>query len=327
MTRRPRWGILGPGGIADAFTRDLITAGCSVQAVGSREQERAEAFAERHGIPNAHGSYDALVTDPDVDIVYIATPPSEHAPNAELALNAGKHVLIEKPFTMTGDEAARVADLARSTGLVALEAMWTRFLPHVVRIREVIASGALGELRSFTGVHMQRLPAEPTHRLNARELGGGALLDLGIYPVSFASQLFGAPETVQASGRLRDTGVDAEVATVFGYVDGSLATTLSASDAAGPNTASIIGTDARIDIDATWYAPTGFRVIGAGDAVLETYMSKVDGRGMQFQAFEVERLIATGETESTVMPLDESVSIMRTLDEIRRQIGVVYPGE
>lgn len=327
MTRRPRWGILATGGIAELFAQDLLQAGFDVRAVGSRSQAKAEMFAARHGIPKAHGSYEALVADPDVEVVYIATPPSEHAANATLALNAGKHVLIEKPFTMTGAQAQRVAQLARARRLIALEAMWTRFLPHIARVREIIAAGTLGGLRSFTAQHMQLLSDDPAHRLNARELGGGALLDLGIYPVSFASHLFGTPQTVQAAGRLRATGVDAEVATVFGYPDGCVATTLSASDARGPNVASIVGTQARIDIDATWFTPTTFRVIGPDERLLETSTSTVSGHGLQLQAFEVERLIESGEIESPLMPLDESVQIMATLDEIRRQIGVAYPDE
>lgn len=327
VTRRPRWGILATGGIAELFTHDLRQAGFDVRAVGSRSQTKAESFAARHGIPKAHGGYDELVDDPDVDVVYIATPPSEHAANAVLALNAGKHVLIEKPFTMTGAQARRVADLARARKLIALEAMWTRFLPHVARVREIIAAGTLGDLRSFTAQHMQLLSDDPAHRLNARELGGGALLDLGIYPVSFAFHLFGAPQTVLAAARLRPTGVDAEVGAVFGYPDGCIATMLSASDARGSNIASIIGTRARIDIDATWFTPTTFRVIGAHERVLDAFTSAVSGRGLQLQAFEVERMIESAETESPLMPLDESVQIMGTLDEIRRQIGVVYPDE
>ena len=188
-----RWGILATGGIAHAFTKDLRTAGLDIAAVGSRRADAAQAFADEYEIPHAHGSYEALVEDPDVDIVYIATPHPAHADNAILALEHGKHVLVEKPFTLTAPEAARVRDVAVERGLLAMEAMWTRYLPHMARIREIVAAGTLGEIRVVTADHTQSITTDPAHRLNAIELGGGALLDLGIYPVSFAWDILGAP--------------------------------------------------------------------------------------------------------------------------------------
>lgn len=323
----PRWGILGPGGIARAFTSDLRTAGLDVAAVGSRRAEAAQAFAADFDIPHAHGSYEALVADPDVDIVYVATPHPMHAANALLALEAGKHVLVEKPFTLNAAEAAAVRDAAAARGLLAMEAMWSRYLPHMVRIREIVASGALGEIRALTVDHTQLLPSDPAHRLNALELGGGALLDLGVYPISFAWDILGEPLSVVASARLGETGADTEVATIMAHQAGALSTSLSSSRAAGSNTASIIGTDARIDIDAVWYRPTSFRVVAPDDAVREEFTSPVEGRGMQFQALAAERLLAEGRTDSDVLPLDETVAIMATLDEIRELVGVRYPGE
>lgn len=322
-----RWGILGPGGIARAFTSDLRTAGLDVVAVGSRRLESAEAFAADFGIPRAHGSYEELVADPDVDIVYIATPHPMHAANALLALEAGKHVLVEKPFTLTAAEAAAVRDAAAERGLLAMEAMWTRYLPHMIRIREIVASGALGEIRALTADHTQLITSDPAHRLNALELGGGALLDLGIYPVSFAWDILGEPLSILASARLGETGADTEVATIMSHASGALSTTLSASRAAGPNTASVIGTEARIDIDRVWYSPTSFRVVAPDGRVLEEYRSEIEGRGMQYQALAAERIIAAGRTDSDELPIDESVAIMATLDEIRSLVGVRYPGE
>lgn len=323
----PRWGILGPGGIARAFTSDLRTAGLDVAAVGSRRRESADAFAAEFGIPHAHGSYEDLVADPDVDIVYIATPHPMHAANALLALEAGKHVLVEKPFTLNAVEAAAVRDAAAERGLLAMEAMWTRYLPHMVRIREIVAEGLLGEVRALTADHTQLISSDPAHRLNALELGGGALLDLGIYPISFAWDILGEPLSVAASARLGETGADTEVATVMAHASGALSTSLSASRAAGPNTASVIGTDARIDIDRVWYTPTSFRVVGPDGTVREEFRSVVDGRGMQYQALAAERLLAEGRTDSDVLPLEETVAIMETLDEIRSLVGVRYPGE
>jgi predicted dehydrogenase len=320
------WGILATGGIAHAFTSDLRTAGLDVAAVGSRSNESARAFADQYGIPHAHGSYEDLVADPDVDIVYIATPHPGHVDNALLALDHGKHVLVEKPFTLNADQAAAIRDRAAEKGLLAMEAMWTRYLPHMVRIREILAAGTLGEVRMVSADHTQKLPTDPQHRLNALELGGGALLDLGIYPVSFAIDVLGLPETITASARLSDAGSDAEVATVFVHPGGALSTTVSSSRAAGMNVAQIVGTAARIEIDRVWYTPTTFRVVGPDGAVIEEFDGSVDGRGMQFQALAAERLIAAGATSSDVLSIDDTVAIMGVLDEIRRQIGVVYPG-
>ncbi|HYI32277.1 MAG TPA: Gfo/Idh/MocA family oxidoreductase [Glaciibacter sp.] len=327
MTDAIRWGILATGGIARAFTNDLVLNGFTVQAVGSRSQESADAFAAKFGIPNAHASYEALVADPDVDIIYISTPHPFHAANAALALNAGKHVLIEKPIALNAKEARGIMDLAASKNLLVLEAMWTRFLPHMVRIREILESGVLGDVHTLIADHTQDLPDDPSHRLNAIELGGGALLDLGIYPLSFAYELFGKPETILATATFKETGADAQVATLFRYPGGQIASTLSASDTKGPNTATILGTDARIDIDEVWYSPTTFRVINSKDEVLESFEAEILGRGMHYEAAEAEQLIQSGLISGDILSTDDSVAIMETLDAVRKQIGLRYPGE
>ncbi|QWA13180.1 Gfo/Idh/MocA family oxidoreductase [Sodalis ligni] len=326
MKKSLGWGVLATGWIAELFTHDLVASGLNVAAVGSRSGKTADAFARRFGIPRAHGSYQALVTDPDVDIIYVATPHPQHAQAALLALEAGKHVLIEKPFTLNADEARTIVKRAREKNLVVLEAMWTRFLPHMKRIHEIIDSGVLGELRSVTAEHRQFLSTDPKHRLNAPELGGGALLDLGIYPLSFAFDILGAPTSITATARFKDTGVDAEIATIMQHQGGAISTSVSALDCAGPNAAAIYGSKARIVIAPVWYAPTSFRLEDYQGNVLEDYAETVAERGMQFQAFEMERLVRTG-TASAIMPPDESVLIMETLDTIRKQIGLVYPGE
>lgn len=328
MTDALRWGILATGGIAHQFAGDLVKNGFTVQAVGSRSQAGADAFAAEFGIPTAHPSYEALAADPEVDIIYVATPHPFHVDHATLVLEAGKHVLVEKPLTVNAGEARLLVALAESKNLLLLEAMWTRFLPHMGRIREILAAGTLGDVRSLIADHTQSLPTDPGHRINDLALGGGALLDLGIYPVSFASALFGRPETILASATFKDTGADAQVATIFRYPGGEIATLISASDAKGPNTASILGTDGRIDIDAVWYSPTTFRVYNSANEVIETYETpEITGRGMHFQAVEAERLVAAGLLTSELLTVAESVQIMETLDEIRAQIGLVYPGE
>ena len=327
MTDRLRWGILGTGGIARLFTSDLNLTDRAVTAVGSRTQQSADAFATAFGIPRAHGSYEALAADPEVDVIYVSTPHPFHAEGARLALEHGKHVLVEKPFTLNAAEARAVVDLAAAKGLVVLEAMWTRWLPHMVRVRELLASGALGEVRAVLADHDQKLPVNPEHRLQNPALGGGALLDLGIYPVSFAWEVFGAPSSVHAISSPTATGVDRQTAIIFGYPGGEQAVLHTQLDARGPSTAAIIGTEARIQIDPVWYTPTSFSLIDPSDAVIERFEHEVPGRGMQFQAFELERLVAAGTVAGEVLPPEQSVAIMGTLDEIRRQIGLRYPGE
>ncbi|WP_168916362.1 Gfo/Idh/MocA family protein [Microcella flavibacter] len=325
MSTRPRWGILATGGIARAMTGDLLLAGHTVTAVGSRRPEASQAFAAEFGIANAHGSYEALVADPEVDVVYVATPHSHHAANAILAIEAGKHVLVEKAFTLTQAEAQRVADAAEQAGVVVMEAMWTRFLPHMVRLREILASGILGEVRTVLADHTQALPTNPEHRLQNPELGGGALLDLGIYPVAFAVDVLGMPQGVHAHAALTPTGVDRQTAMILDYADGRQAVLHTALDTAGPNRAAVIGTEGSIEIDRTFYVPTSFTVRDRDWNEIERFESDVEGRGMQFQAAEMERRIA-GEAASS-LPLDETVAIMSLLDEVRRQIGVRYAAD
>ncbi|WP_406246028.1 Gfo/Idh/MocA family protein [Microbacterium sp. M] len=322
-----RWGILATGGIAASFAADLRTEGLDLVAVGSRSQASADAFAARFDIPRAHGSYEALAADPDVDIIYVATPHPMHHADARLALEHGKHALVEKAFTVTRAEAEDLQSLAAERGLLVMEAMWTRYLPHMIRIRELIADGALGEIRAVTADHTQLITSDPAHRLNALELGGGALLDLGIYPISFIWDILGAPTAIKAVARLGETGADAEVATVMTHAGGAVSTSLSSARGSGPNAASIIGTEARIDIDRVWYTPTSFRVVGPDGTVHESYASEVTGRGMQYQALAAERLVASGTIEGDILPIAESAAIMGTLDEIRAQIGVRYPSE
>jgi len=324
-----RWGILATGGIATAFASDLRTAGLDLVAVGSRSQASADEFARRFDIPRAHGSYAALAEDPEVDIIYVATPHPMHHEDARLALQNGKHVLVEKAFTLNRAEAEDLQRLGAENGLLVMEAMWTRYLPHMVRLREIIAEGTLGEIRSVSADHTQSLPTDPAHRLNDLALDGGALLDLGIYPISFIWDVLGEPVGITATARLIETGADAEVATIMTHADGAISTSLSSSRTVGPNTAVVLGTAARIEIDRIWYTPTSFRVVAADGAVLERYESQVEGRGMQYQALAAEGAVAAGDTAGALLPLPtaESVAIMGTLDEIRRQIGVVYPSE
>lgn len=328
MAQPVRWGVLGTGWIAGQFVGDLLATGHTVAAVGSRSQESADEFAGRFGITTAHGSYEELAADPAIDAIYIATPHPFHYDNAMLVLAAGKHALVEKSFTVNAREARGIVELAAERNLVVLEAMWTRWLPHMVRIREIIAAGTLGDVRTLLADHTQLLPSDPGHRILDPRLGGGALLDLGIYPVSFAWDLLGEPQSVAAiSSPAESTGVDRQTAILLGYPGGRQAVLYAALDTAGPNRATILGTLARIEIDPVWYSATSFSVLAPDGTVLERFDEKVESRGMQFEADALERLVASGQLAGAELPPAESVAIMGTLDEVRRQIGLVYPGE
>jgi predicted dehydrogenase len=324
---RPGWGILATGGIARDFTNDLRVAGLRVAAVGSRTTERAEAFARELEIPHAHGSWQALAEDPTVDVIYVATPHPSHADAALVALEHGKHVLVEKPFTLNEAEAREVVDFAESHGLVVLEAMWTRWLPHMVEIHELLDAGAIGEPQLLIADHTQAVPTDPAHRMNAPELGGGALLDLGVYPVSFALDLFGEPEDVLSAAVRTTTGVDRRVSATLVHEGGQHSSLTTALDLAGPNRATVLGTEGSIDIDPVWYTPTSYRLLDRQRAVVRRSHPEVAGRGMQFQALELERLLREGRTESERMTHAGTLAVMRTLDRIRSSIGLIYPQE
>lgn len=322
-----RWGIIGTGGIATEFVRDILGTGHQVTAVASRTHAKARVFADAWGIPAAYGSYEQLVAAPDVDVVYVATPHSRHHDDALLAVAAGKSVLVEKSFTQNAAQARAVAEAAASTGVFVMEAMWTRFLPHMVALRGLIADGAIGEVRTVIADHNQVLSTDPLNRILNPELAGGALLDLGIYPLSFAIDLLGLPTHIQASGTLTHTGVDRQTAVVLSHPGGAQSLTQSALDQPGPNTATVIGSDGYIVIDRVWYTPTSFTVFNREHEAIHRFEQAVPLRGMQFQADEVERCVTAGVASSEIMPLEQSVAIMEVQDEIRRQLGVTLPGD
>ena len=322
-----RWGILATGGIARLQTADLQTAGLTVSAVGSRSQESASAFAREFGIPQAYGSYRELCESPDVDIIYVATPHPMHMENALLALEAGKHVLVEKAFTINAGQARAVAEASARRGLFVMEAMWTRFLPMMERVRAIIRAGGIGQPRVLLADHNQWLPIEKARRVQDPELGGGALLDLGIYPLSFAWDLFGRPTEMQVSGTLTSRGVDEMIGVLLIYPDGAQAVLHTGSLTPGPNTASIVGDAGRIDIDPVWYNQTSFTHYDRAGERVERYTETITGRGMQYQAMEVERCIREALPESPRMPMSHTLALMEQMDEIRRRVGVSYPDE
>ncbi|MFD8595743.1 Gfo/Idh/MocA family protein [Kitasatospora sp. NPDC059646] len=329
ITDRPiRWGILATGGIATSFVEDLAAVpGAQAFAVASRREESARMFAERHGIGRAYGSWQELAADPEVDVVYVATPHSAHHSAAKLLLEAGKAVLCEKPFTLNAAESAELVALARKREVLLMEAMWTWLDPSVRRIVELIDDGAIGEVRSVQAEFGFVGPADPGHRLWDPAAGGGALLDLGVYPVAFAQLLLGEPESVQATARLTDRGVDAHTGMLLGYGSGATALLSCSLEVQCGQRASIQGDSGRIEIERDFFHPAGFTLHREGRDP-ETFHGPVgDGHGYGLEAAEVMRCLRAGETESALVPLDATLAVMRTLDAVRQRIGVRYPGE
>jgi len=321
------WGILGTGNIAHQFARGLAhTPDAQLVAVGSRKQASADRFGDEFNVPNRHSSYDALMNDPAVQVIYVSTLHPFHYENTMLSLEAGKHVLVEKPFAMNAKQARDMIRTARAKKLFLMEAMWTRFIPAMVKVRELIAAGAIGEPRMLTADFGFRTEFDPHGRMFDPELGGGALLDVGVYPISLASMLFGPPQSIAAQAHLGETGVDEQVALIFQYGAGQLAQVSGASRTQTPQEALIMGTEGMIHIAPEWWHPTGFTLIKPGREP-ERFEIPYEGNGYQYEAIEVAWALRAGELESPVMPLDESLEIMRMMDTARAQIGLTYPDD
>lgn len=327
--RKVRWGILATGGIAASFAEDLreMKDDAEIVAVGSRSLASARAFADRFGIPRAYGSWTELADDDDVDVVYVATPHSAHRVAAGLCLRAGRAVLCEKPFTVNAVEARELADLARSRGRFLMEAMWTYCNPVVRRLTELVADGAIGEVRSVHADFGLAGPFEPGHRLLDPALGGGALLDLGVYPVSFAHLLLGEPDEVQAWAHLTPEGVDDNTGVLLGYDSGAMAVLSCSLTADTARTAVVTGSAGRIEIPRGFFHPDRFVLHREGREPEEFGAPGGGLRGLQYEAAEVMRCLRAGERESPLVPLEGSLAVMRTLDTVRDRIGVRYPGE
>lgn len=322
-----RWGILGTGNIAGLFAEGLAAAqDAQLVAVGSRSEESATTFAERFNIPRRHGSYQALAEDPEVDVVYVSTPHPLHWQNCLALIAQNKAVLCEKPFAINGGQAEQVIAAAREKGTFLMEAMWTRYIPATVRAREMVMDGTVGEVRMIQADFGFRAPPEPESRLFSKALGGGSLLDVGIYPLSLASMLLGPdPVDVIASAHLGSTGVDEQAAMVLKYDSGQLAVCSSALRVNTPIEATIIGTLGSIRIHSPFYRSTGI-TLKRGDK--EDYFNvPLRGNGYNYEAEEVGRCLRAGQLESATMPLDETLALMRLMDRIRAQWSLRYPGE
>lgn len=319
-----RWGVLSTGGIASTFASDLPhVPGAELAAVGSRSPETAAAFAERYGFARAHGSWSALAADPEIDVVYVATPHAFHFEAAMVCLAGGKAVLCEKPMTLDLASSARLVAEAGNRGLFLMEAMWMRCNPAIRRIAELVADGAIGEVTTVQADFGLQGPFAATHRLRDPALGGGALLDLGVYPLNLAHLLLGPPESVRSWARLTPEGVDDNTGMLLGWASGAVAALTCSLVGDTRNAASITGTRGRIDLPRDFFVPRSFLLHRVG-AEPEEVTFDFPGRGYQFEAIEVQRCLAEGLPESPLMPHQATMEIMKLMDGIRAELGVAY---
>lgn len=321
-----KWGIIGTGNIAGQFARGLAAMeDATLVAVGSRTQESAQAFADTHGAARAHGSYEALAADPEVEAVYIATPHPMHLENGLLCIEHGKAILVEKPFTINATEAQTLIDAAKAKGVFVMEAMWTRFFPVMTKLKKLVNGGAIGEVKLLQADFGYNSPFNPESRTDKPELGGGALLDVGVYPVSLASFLLGNPTKVSSHAHLGPTGVDEQAAIILEHGSGALALLSTAIRVTTPHEAVVMGTKGMIRLPAPWWKPEVL-TLQTNDET-ETFNAPMPHNGYPYEAAEVARCLQEGLTESPVMPLSETLAVMKTLDTCRAQWGMKYPGE
>jgi predicted dehydrogenase len=320
-----KWGIMGPGRISEQFATDLRSVeGVELVAVGSRSKERAEAFAAKFGAKRAYGSCEELAADPEVDIVYVGTVHPAHHENMLTLIRGGKAVLCEKPFTMNAKQAEEVIREARERGVFLMEAMWTRYLPPIVKVREWLREGRIGDVLYMTADFGFDAGWNPEGRLLNKELGGGALLDAGIYPVSFALMVFGGqPKRISSVARIGQTDVDEHFAALFEYEGGRAAQVAAAVRLKTSNEAILYGTKGQIRIPEFLWTRSATLLVHGEEPV--TFTDDRAERGYNFEAEEATRCLREGRKESGIMPLDETLAIMRTLDAIRAQWNLVYP--
>lgn len=321
-----RWGILGAGGIAKRVSNDVVKlSDHKLQAVGSRDKAKADAFADNYDIPSRYSSYEELCAAPDVDLIYIATPHNFHKEHTLLALEHGKAVLCEKPFTINLGEAQVIVDEARKKNLFLMEGMWSRCFPAMGKVRELLADGAIGEPRLIQADFGFRTGVNPDGRLFNPALGGGGLMDVGVYPVSLAQMVFGEPERITSLANLGTTGVDEEAAMLLGFPGGALGVLHTAIRLNTPQNTVILGTDGRIEIPSPWWCPKVVVLHKGGQS--ERFEFPFEGGGFQFEAAHVADCLRQGLKESPLITLDQSLGIMKTLDTLRDQFGVKYPME
>jgi predicted dehydrogenase len=318
-----RWGFLGAGGIAAAMAADLHHGNNMLYSVAARDADRAAAFAGRFGAALSYGNYRSVVEDPDVDIVYVATTHPFHREQALMAINAGKPVLVEKPLTLNAADAREVLTAARDKGIFAMEAVWMRANPLILKAQEIVARGVIGDVVAVHADFSIKVDFDPTHRLYDLANGGGALLDLGVYPMHFAWLFLGRPDTQQVLGALSPTGSDATVALQWGYASGATAQLRCATTAWTPGRATIAGTIGSISVEP-WFLNPDRLVVTTSEGE-----SRIEGKGTAYgpQIQEVERCLREGLLESPLAPHAETIAILELIDRARADLGVRYPAE
>jgi predicted dehydrogenase len=327
MTDTVRWGILGTGKISRAFANALKdTPGAVLAAVASRSLDTARAFATEFSVPAAYGSYQELADARDLDLVYIGTPHPMHAENALMALHAGKGVLCEKPFTMNLREAEQVVALARSKKLFLMEAMWTRFMPALAEVRRIIASGEIGKVHQVVADFGFKADVGPEHRIYNQALGGGALLDLGIYPLSLSAALLGPVESVRAQAELGATGVDEQTGFTLRHRDGGMSVCSCSLRARTPCELTVSGEKGHVRMNTMFHRAQSISVLLA-DGSARTVATPFVGNGYVHEAVEAQRCFKAGLLESPGMTHDETLHLMGLMDEIRHQIGLRYAAD
>ncbi len=327
MQKTYNWGIIGLGKIARLFAEDLAKLdNARLSAVASRSQERADAFAKEFGAAHAYGSYEAMMECPELDVVYIATPHSLHHENTLMCLNAGFSVLCEKAFALNARQAEEMVNLARSRGLFLMEALWTRFLPTTTKALELIQADTIGRIQSVKADFGFKAPYDAESRLFNPALAGGALLDIGLYPVFLAYLMLGEPQEVHAAARIGATQVDEEIGMLFSYADGRMAHLHATLRAHTKTEAFLYGDKGTLHWHTRWHEPSNFSIIGEDGRPHNHYFEWATN-GYSFEAQEVMRCLAEGRTESELWPLDKTLGLMRLLDRVRREVGLVYPGE
>jgi predicted dehydrogenase len=327
--RPVRWGILGTGRISNDFADALeLLPDAELGAVASRRRESAVHFAGVHGgsgSTRAYGSYRELVEDPHVDVVYVGTPHALHHEHTMLAFDAGKPVLCEKALTLTAREAQDLVSVSRERGLFFMEAMWMRCNPVMRRVKQLADRGDLGRIQQIRADLGFLVDRPETHRLLALELGGGALLDMGVYVLTFAHLFLGDPEKVEAVAELSSSGIDLNIAISLGWDGGAVASVSSTMTAWSPRTASIATDRGRVDFADAFHHPT--EALWREDGETHVVSEDVLGTGLAHEAAEVMRCLRSGEIESPLVPLEDSLSIMRLMDRIREKIGLRYPAD
>lgn len=324
-----RWGILATGKIAHRFADDLtLLPDAEIAAVGARSQASADAFAADYDVPRAHPSYEALAADPDVDVVYVASPHGLHHDHVRMLLEAGKPVLCEKAITLNAGQAEELFALAEEKGLFLMEAMWMACHPLVRHLRERIAAGEFGSPRQLVADLGFVVDAPASDRKLAPELGGGALLDVGIYPLTLAQLFLGSPRSQQAVAAVNEQGIDLDVAIVAEHADGAIAVSTGSFTGATRRDATLATDTGRLEIPADFHHPThAIWHPAGGEPVRIDPPEPVIGTGLAHEAIEVMRALRAGETTSPVVPPEQTLDLMRQMDAIRAQVGVRYPGE